>query len=176
MEYMINISTYNCAEERCVGDVYHAFLDYAFSQANFFMLVFAIYYGKGLPARAKQIQKDLIPFRVKSRTNPSWPGVLETYCPNTTYKINFYHCCDESKIFLHEFDKLSDWSRPRNAEDLAFFKNNQCWFYSVGHEKIAAFLHATSRDMQFIKEHALLDSPRLCPYDRYYDAYNEELL
>ena len=41
MEYMINISTYNCAEERCVGDVYHAFLDYAFSQANFFMLVFA---------------------------------------------------------------------------------------------------------------------------------------
>ena len=52
MEYMINISTYNCAEERCVGDVYHAFLDYAFSQANFFMLVFANYYGKGLPARA----------------------------------------------------------------------------------------------------------------------------
>lgn len=103
------------------------------------MLVFANYYGKGLPARAKQIQKELKPFRVKSRTNPSWPGVLETYCPNTTYKINFYHCCDESKIFLHEFDKLSDWSRPRNAEDLAFFKNNQCWFYSVGHEKIAAF-------------------------------------
>ena len=102
MEYMINISTYNCAEERCVGDVHHAFLDYAFSQANFFMLVFANYYGKGLPARAKQIQKELKPFRVKSRTNPSWPGVLETYCPNTTYKINFYHCCDESKIFLHE--------------------------------------------------------------------------
>lgn len=42
MEYMINISTYNCAEERCVGDVYHAFLDYAFSQANFFMLVLQI--------------------------------------------------------------------------------------------------------------------------------------
>ena len=76
MEYMINISTYNCAEERCVGDVYHAFLDYAFSQANFFMLVFANYYGKGLPARAKQIQKELKPFRVKSRTNPSWPGAV----------------------------------------------------------------------------------------------------
>lgn len=87
----------------------------------------------------KTNSKELKPFRVKSRTNPSWPGVLETYCPNTTYKINFYHCCDESKIFLHEFDKLSDWSRPRNAEDLAFFKNNSAGFTQLDMKKLQPF-------------------------------------
>ena len=139
MEYILDISAQGQAAERCSGPAYQLFLDYAFTQADFFMLAFVNYYGKGLPARARQARAQLAPFRVRSRTNPSWPGTPETCCPNTTYKINGYRCCDAAKQVLQAADRLSDWSRPKNAEDLAFFKGGQCWFYSVGHERIAAF-------------------------------------
>lgn len=135
MEYILDISAQGQAAERCSGPAYQLFLDYAFTQADFFMLAFVNYYGKGLPARARQARAQLAPFRVRSRTNPSWPGTQETCCPNTTYKINVYRCCDAAKQVLQAADRLSDWSRPKNAEDLAFFKGGQCWFYSVGHER-----------------------------------------
>ena len=73
-------------------------------------------------------------------------------------------------------DRLSDWSRPKNAEDLAFFKGGQCWFYSVGHERIAAFLHATEEDLRFVRENGLAEHPSLQPYSAYYDACDEALL
>ena len=103
-------------------------------------------------------------------------GTPETCCPNTTYKINVYRCCDAAKQVLQAADRLSDWSRPKNAEDLAFFKGGQCWFYSVGHERIAAFLHATEEDLRFVRENGLAEHPSLQPYSAYYDAYDEALL
>ena len=176
MEYILDISAQGQAAERCSGPAYHLFLDYAFTQADFFMLAFVNYYGKGLPARARQARAQLAPFRVRSRTNPSWPGTPETCCPNTTYKINVYRCCDAAKQVLQAAYRLSDWSRPKNAEDLAFFKGGQCWFYSVGHERIAAFLHATEEDLRFVRENGLAEHPSLQPYSAYYDAYDEALL
>lgn len=32
----------------CSGEAYHNLIDYAFSQADYFMLVFVNYYGKGM--------------------------------------------------------------------------------------------------------------------------------
>ena len=80
------------------------------------------------------------------------------------------------KQVLQAADRLSDWSRPKNAEDLAFFKGGQCWFYSVGHERIAAFLHATEEDLRFVRENGLAEHPSLQPYSAYYDACDEALL
>ena len=74
VEYILDISAQGQAAERCSGPAYQLFLDYAFTQADFFMLAFVNYYGKGLPARARQARAQLAPFRVRSRTNPSWPG------------------------------------------------------------------------------------------------------
>ena len=54
MEYILDISAQGQAAERCSGPAYQLFLDYAFTQADFFMLAFVNYYGKGLPARARQ--------------------------------------------------------------------------------------------------------------------------
>ena len=99
VEYILDISAQGQAAERCSGPAYQLFLDYAFTQADFFMLAFVNYYGKGLPARARQARAQLAPFRVRSRTNPSWPGTPETCCPNTTYKINVYRCCGGSGLF-----------------------------------------------------------------------------
>ena len=48
VEYILDISAQGQAAERCSGPAYQLFLDYAFTQADFFMLAFVNYYGKGL--------------------------------------------------------------------------------------------------------------------------------
>ena len=132
VEYILDISAQGQAAERCSGPAYQLFLDYAFTQADFFMLAFVNYYGKGLPARARQARAQLAPFRVRSRTNPSWPGTPETCCPNTTYKINVYRCCDAAKQVLQAADRLSDWSRPKNARIWPFSREANAGFTRSG--------------------------------------------
>lgn len=154
MDRMIYFNN-NPKMDRCSNQVYFDFLDYAFSVADYFMLVYVNYYGKGYTKTMKKYRNALEPFKVKSRTNPSWPGTLETYCPNTTYKIIFYQNHTKAKEILKEVQALSDWSCPTHPQDLAFFKGNQCWFYSVGHEKIAAFLHVTEDDLNFVEAKGL---------------------
>ncbi len=157
----------------CTGQVYYDFLDYAFKKTDYFMLVYINYYSEGYTKRQKYIKNALKKFKVKSRTNPSWPGTLKVVCPNTTYKIVFYKNCEEAKSILKEVDCLSAWSGG-NPEDLAFFKGNQCWFYSVGHEKIAAIIHADENDLVFLEEKGLAKRENaFVAQDDYFDAYDE---
>lgn len=160
----------------CSEQTYFDFLDYAFKETDYFMLVYVNYYNKGYSKIMKSFQNRLEPYKVKTRSNPSWPGVLNTYCPNTTYKIVFYNNNPEAKSILKQVTKLSDWSAPSYPQDLAFFKKNNCWFYSVGHEKIAAIIHATDKDLDFVASKNLADIQKaFTPKDNYYDAYNEVL-
>ena len=78
-------------------------------------------------------------------------------CRDTTYKIVFYRCCEEAKTILNEVNSISMWACPFYPEDLAFFKGNQCWFYSVGHENIAAVIHATEQDLIFLEENGIAE-------------------
>lgn len=161
----------------CTGRVYVDLIDYAFEKADFFMLVYVNYYGKGYSKEKKYFRRKLEPYQIKSRTNPSWPGTPETFCPNSTYKVIFYKTNTEAKKVLQEVSCLSDWTSPSLPEDLAFFKGNQCWFYSVGHEKIGAFLHATDEDLDFIESKGLASRERaFVPQDDYYNAYDEALI
>ena len=120
--------------DRCSGTTYEQFIDYAFKHTDFFMLVYVNYYNKGYTKKMKSFMKSLKPFQVKRRTNPSWPGAELTICPNTSYKVVFYRTDEDAKEVLKYVFKISDWSCPENPQDLAFFKGNKCWFYSVGHE------------------------------------------
>lgn len=163
--------------DRCAGQVYFDFLDYAFSETDFFMLVYVNYYGKGYTKAMKSYKNALNPFKVKSRTNPSWPGTLKTYCPNTTYKIVFYRNDMKAKEILKQVDRLSDWSRPNYPQDLAFFKGNQCWFYSVGHEKIGVVIHATDKDVDFFEKKGLTQREAVHNLRiGSFDAYDEILI
>lgn len=114
------------------------------------MLVYVNYYGKGYSKAMNFFRKALKPYQIKSRTNPSWPGTLNTFCDNTTYKIIFYKNDPEPKEILKKVNKLSEWSSPAYPQDLAFFKGNICWFYSVGHEKIGGIINATDEDIDFV--------------------------
>lgn len=132
VEYILDISAQGQAAERCSGPAYQLFLDYAFTQADFFMLAFVNYYGKGLPARARQARAQLAPFRVRSRTNPSWPGTPETCCPNTTYKINVYRCCDAAKQVLQAADRLSAGPDRRMRRIWPFSREDNAGFTRSG--------------------------------------------
>ena len=136
--------------DRCSGTTYEQFIDYAFKHTDFFMLVYVNYYNKGYTKKMKSFMKSLKPFQVKRRTNPSWPGTELTICPNTSYKVVFYRTDEDAKEVLKHVFKISDWSCPENPQDLAFFKGNKCWFYSVGHEKIAGIIRADDEDVDFV--------------------------
>ena len=159
----------------CSGAVYRNFLEYAFSRTDYFMLVYVNYYGKGYSGIMKSFMRDLKPFQVKVRSNPSWPGTT-TFCPNTHYKVVFYRNCPQAKEILNKVDRLSAWSRPSYPQDLAFFSGTQCWFYSVGHEKIAAVLHASNGDISFLAENGLASPEKaFTPQGGVPDDYDEML-
>lgn len=160
----------------CHDKTYFDFLDYAFSKTNAFMLVYVNYYGKGYTKKQKYFKNVLKRFQIKSRSNPSWPGTLSTFSVNSTYKIVFYRNDSEAKAILKEASSLGEWTRG-NAEDLAFFKNEKCWFYSVGHEKIAAIIHADTEDFEFLEEYGLADRNKaFVPEDDYFLSYDETSL
>lgn len=159
----------------CVGKTYRDFLEYAFARTDYFMLVYVNYCGKGYTKIMKSFMEELKPFQVKRRSNPSWPGTT-TYCPNTAYKVVFYRNCAQAKEILCKVDRMSAWTCPSYPQDLAFFKGDQCWFYSVGHEKIAAVIHAGYEDISFLAENGLAaPEEAFTPRDNFFDAYDEEI-
>ena len=90
MDKIIYFKNDNQKIDYCSGQIYFDFLDYAFEETNYFMLVYVNYYGKGYSKIMKTFMENLKPFQIKSRSNPSWPGTLGQKCYNTTYKIIFY--------------------------------------------------------------------------------------
>lgn len=175
MEKVIYFNNDDQKTDYCAGQTYFDFLDYAFSKTDYFMLVYVNYYGKGYTRQQKYFKKTLEPFKVKSRSNPSWPGTLKTFSKNSSYKVVFYKNDERAKQLLKECNCLSDWSRPVNPEDLAFFKGNKCWFYSVGHEKIAAIIRADKEDLDFVESTGLASRSKAKIRDDYFDAYDEEI-
>ncbi len=159
------------------GTVYSNLIDYAFEESDYFMLVYVNYYGKGYTRIMKDFKNALKPYMVKSRSNPSWPGTPDTFCPNTTYKICFYRNDPAAKDILKKADSLSVWTRPLYPQDLAFFRGNICWFYSVGHEKLADFINPTEKDLCFIEENKIASRSDLYFYKDYnYSSYNEKII
>ena len=173
---MQKIIYFDKVEEKCINETYQNFIDYAFENTDYFMLVYVNYYGKGYTKTMRYYRDALKSYKVKSRSNPSWPGTPGTYSAKTTYKIVFYKTDPNAKKVLKEVEGISTWSSPSYPQDLAFFKGNICWFYSVGHEKMAAIIHASKKDLDFLEANGLADrSQASLPFGDYFDIYNEKL-
>ena len=163
------------ANSSCKTD-YCAFLDYALCKTDYFMLVYKNFYGKGYGKNQNEIKQALAEFQIKKRTNPKWPGVPYTNAPNTTYQVIFYRNCPEAFRILKKVDKISDWNAPLFPSDLAFFVGNRCWFYSVGHEKIAAIIDASEEDIVFVEKNGLACKKDIIFYDgEYFEQFDEEI-
>lgn len=176
MEKIIYFDNKDKKYSLCSGKLYYEFLDYAFSESDYFMLVYVNYNENGFTKCMKLFREKLKSFEVKCRSNPSWPGTLNTYSQNTTYKVIFYKNCIQAREILKTVTCLNDWSRPYYPQDLAFFKGNQCWFFSVGHENIAAIIHATDKDIDFVESRGLAQRVNVRELNNnYFNAYNENL-
>ena len=158
----------------CTGEVYQRFIDYAFEQADSFMLVYVNSGGHGYTKRQKYYRDNLKKFKIKSRTDARWP--LQSHRPEeppTTYKVVFYKTHPDAKPFLLEAGALHQWggSYPAN---LALFKGNICWFafeYDFG---LAGFFLATPQDLQFAVENGLADQNAAEAMDQW-DLFEEAL-
>lgn len=53
-------------------------------------------------------------------------------CLNTS--SHMYKACDKTKEFLLRPNCILDWSHPYFPEDIVFYKNGYCWFYTTIHE------------------------------------------
>ena len=152
----------------CRGQKYREFIDHAFSKFDHFMLVYINYGGRGYKKSKKYFKKKLEPFKAYSRSDPMWPAYYsssELDDPDSTFKIVFYRTDPAAKDILKEVDSLSDWSRYGNPEDLAFYKNGQCRFFSDAHERTACFLHADMEDIDFLISNGLAGAENIKEYD-----------
>lgn len=152
MYKLINIKKINKHDDGYSVHNYYKFLDYAFEKSDFFMLVYVNYYGKGYSKKQKYYKEKLMPYKVKSRSNPSWPGTPYTFSKDSTYKIVFYKAEKCAKQIIMEAEAINDWTRPEMPEDIAFFVGNKCWFLSVGHENIATIVDPDKNDIDFLTE------------------------
>ena len=158
----------------CCKTDYCAFLDYALCKTDYFMLVYKNFYGKGYGKNQEDIKQALAKFQIKKRTDPKWPGVPFTNASNTTYQIVFYKNCPEAFEILKIVEKISDWNSPMFPSDLAFFVGNRCWFYSVGHEKIAAIIDASEEDIMFVEKNGFACREDIINYDGdYFNQFDE---
>ena len=78
MDKIVFFDNKNQTNDVCNGKMYNDFIDYAFENTDYFMLVYVNYYSKGYSRKQKYFIDALKKYKVKSRTNPSWPGTLQT--------------------------------------------------------------------------------------------------
>ncbi len=171
---MDKVIFFNRDEAASSGQVFFDFLDYAFSKTNYFGLVYINYKNKGYRKLQKYFLKSLEKFKIKSRNNPGWPRTYEIV-PDSNLKIVFYKTEPKAKEILKEAESLYNLSGI-NPCNLCFFKGNQCWFFSIGNENIAAIIHASDEDINFLESKGLaLKKDAFIPKDNRFDEYDENI-
>ena len=150
-------------ENECSGKVYSDFIDYAFSKADYFMLVYTNIANQGYTYLQKYFRNLLDKFKVKSRTNPDWPSLYEII-PDAKHKIVFYRTAPEAKEILKEVSGIGDWCRL-NPSALSFFKKDKCWFYSIN--------NADEDDIRFALKNGLLKTENIIVSDDESSLYSE---
>lgn len=89
--------------------------------------------------RTELFCQEIEPFRIKIRHNPVWPSTKvggtrrKSLVPD--FDICVYRSCQEIKPFLLRVSRLYEWMYPYFPEDLCFFKEHKCWFYTCSHEE-----------------------------------------
>lgn len=181
LNFLTRIKNDSTGEKKdlCFGQTYYDFLDYAFSISDFFMLVYINNNGDEYSKIQKAFIRELSPYEVKQRTNPSWPGTkfTQSLYPEyeLKYKIVFYRNDEKAKEILKKVDSINCWAPPNYPEDIAFFKGNKCRIETTIHEGIGAVLYATDEDIDFFTKY---DMTKRVKWDDngFYDYCDEELI
>lgn len=74
---------------------------------------------------------------------------LETYRIKCTNKNLLYRVCDNTKNLLLKPNAILDWKYPNYPEDIAFYKNRYCWFFTTTHESSVTLLVDNEEEIRF---------------------------
>ncbi len=64
-------------------------------------------------------------------------------------------CCRKSRMELMEMPNLFTPIEYNAPEDICFFRNNQPWFATISHEKLAFMLEPKDEDLKFLKKNSI---------------------
>ena len=133
-------------------DTYRKVIEYAFSRASHFMLVYFYETNKGTTPQMKEMKSQLAPYKVKTRHNSEWPGTKCSFAKNYYHcDVVFYKTVPETKEILLAKETFGGWDYRIHPQDLAFFKGGTCWFYTTMHEKMATCIRASKEDICFFE-------------------------
>lgn len=68
------------------------------------------------------------------------------------FDICFYKICPEVEKFLLERNSLYAFEPPYLPEDIAFYNDGYCWFYTISHEEIGTMDIENKEDREYIKK------------------------
>lgn len=68
-------------------------------------------------------------------------------------------------------NSIYDWSFPYSIEDLSFYNNNECWFYSVAHEEIIDIFCKSKKEYNYLSHEIWISFEEL-EYERSYYRKN----
>lgn len=161
-------------EENPMGDVYKNLVDYAMRTSDAFMLVYRAN-GRGeLTDKQKEIRPCLAPYRLKTRHNLMWPGIIyrgfEGCIFDENSYIDIYRTSDELLPLLYEPGGLFNWSRDY-PDDLCFFRKGECWLTTTGHEKIGYIACQTKEDETILSLIGVRHKITNCTPELFFEEY-----
>lgn len=122
--------------------------------------------------------EKLKPYLIKKRNLPTeWPGLKVILDKHTKVDICVYRIYDEAKNTLLEPKGLFNWRYPYFPENLCFFKDNYCWFYSIAHEEYAYIYIKSLEEVKELENLGLNFKARRCKEDEiklFYEDYSYE--
>lgn len=138
------------------GALYQKMVQQALALSDAVMLVyeFANHTNGDCAEKMRDMRSMLMPYLLHTRNNGEctlekpyfdWPGTRRGYRDPTdpaeefysgesqTY-VDTYAISDIVKDVIVSVDALIDWWPKKNATDIAFFKDGECWFGTTVHE------------------------------------------
>lgn len=161
-------------------ELYDKFIKYACLKCDAVMFVFKrgrlskkekIILEETLQNLKSKYQDDFL----KSRHGNKW--VFLEYKSVRENDILFFKPSKDIRKYLSSNKNLYAWLIPNFPEDIAFFKNGHCWFYSVTHERCCEIFCEDKKEYDYLKsiginfvENEYISTPReKLYYENYYD-------
>lgn len=156
--YIIDIMDKNGLKDK----VYEKFIKYACQKSDAVMFLsskrgFGEKDIKILENTTAQLKTKYKESFLKSKNVSSWVGTSigitrkEKKEAEKLNEILFFRPSKEIKEYLLSNKNIYTWLNPKYPEDVAFFKDGYCWFYSVTHEEFCFIYCDTKEEYEYIR-------------------------
>lgn len=165
------------------GKTYEKLIDYAGKKCDAVMFVIRrdLYINElridnnsldELKKNMKKYTTEIKNHLLKIRHGAKWV-YSESGANDDMFDIYFYKFDNVIKKLLLENKFFYKWLHPFFPEDIAFFKNRQCWLYTVAHEETCEIYYETDEEYQELINLGIdFEEKYILPIEkRYYEKY-----